>query len=237
MKHLLFILILFCSLQGFGQKVVGYWRMNGNSNDASGNSYNMSNTNVTFLSGGQNGVASLSGTGYMRSGNNLGLTSWSSPISVELICKINVEPTSSGYVLFCWQPGGTSSNGRFVIGYNYVNTTTNAFVASRYHENPADYDECAFNMKAGTQKYYHIVGTYNGTTLKLYVNGNYITSFPSDASGGTSTIYSAANTSIGSYIYNDLYKSNVSIDKCIVYNGELSVASIKNKYSDFIGIY
>ena len=50
MKKLLLILILFCSLQGFGQ-IKGYWMLNGNSNDYSGNGNNGIDTNIAYSQG------------------------------------------------------------------------------------------------------------------------------------------------------------------------------------------
>ncbi len=106
------------------------------------------------------------------------------------------------------------------------------------------YDDTGFNMAlstAGTLTYlassspfvlnrwYHVVGTYDGTTLKLYVNGAQVAS--STAQNGPID-YAPAPYVIGAYQDdNELYPMHGGVHEVCVYDRTLNAAEVTARYN------
>ncbi|OOV18886.1 leucine-rich repeat protein [Flavobacterium sp. LM4] len=70
--------------------------------------------------------------------------------------------------------------------------------------------------------WYHVAGTWDGTTMKLYINGNQVASYPKSGSLSTTT----NNYMIGNSSTNERFHG--SIDEVRIWNVDLSQADIQN---------
>ena len=112
MKQLFFILILFCSIQGFGQKIVGYWRLNGDATDASGNDLNGTETNVSYVPGPLNKCAYIDGKNGSKITFNY-INSLPVGSSVRTIsCMVNIIETGTSNYGFFFRYGDNTVTGR-----------------------------------------------------------------------------------------------------------------------------
>jgi hypothetical protein len=82
------------------------------------------------------------------------------------------------------------------------------------------------NSLLSTNKWYHIVGTYDGTVMKLYIDGALDNS--RSYVGGIPT--SDDDLIIGGYYSTD-FLSNSKIDDVRIYNRALSAAEVKQLYN------
>ena len=227
MKKLIFILILFCSIQGFGQ-IKGYWRLNGNSNDASGNGNNGTDTNITYSQAngvigqgaGLNGTTShiqLPTTSFPTGNLPVTLSGWFSvtkqPVAGEELCII-------GY--------GTGATGRqHYIGYANVGTGAPVIIFSGWG---GTYDVGIF-FTATLNKKYHVVGVYDGYKPQLYLNGD----FKAIQTQQTTFNVPASNAYIGRTPNGKHYPGGV--DEIKMDNSVWSPAMVKNEYSRVKGFF
>ena len=173
MKNLLFILILFCSFQGFGQ-IKGYWKLNANANDFSGNSLNGSNTY---------GTANYSG-GYLNTAASLA--------GIEVADNVLLNPSSSNFYVSVWFKTSSSlAKERYILtkygsdGYNCYMVRMNPTHKIFYFFRDGSDNAISFTTTAAYNdgKWHHCVSAKIGTTLYAYMDGVLL---------GTNT-----NTSIG----------------------------------------
>lgn len=222
--------------------IKGYWKLNGNSNDYSGNGNNGTDTNITYSQGngklGQaaafNGTTSeincgtsstlqISGAGTVSCWFNLTAFSTSSTwyyIS-QLICK-GLQVTGSQLCFDLSIRAGASKS-------LYFGTYSSAL-----GDKAAVY---SFTSEISTGNWYHVCGTYDGVTIKLYLNSKLVAS--TLFSGVFQT--SSAPTCIGRFYnsagLNDKRLFNGKIDEVIIDNTAWSPAQIKNEYARVLGFF
>lgn len=234
MKKLLFILILFCSLQGFGQ-IKGYWRLDGNSNDASGNGNDGTDANITYSQSngvlnqgaGFNGSTSKIVVGPRTSLGSIG----TNPFTISLFFKLT-NPGINQWLIRHW--GITTANPRSQVNISVVNNTLQAYIYdtnSRLEANPVS------NITISAGKKYHVVLVRNGTSHKLYVNGIFnVESTTSSAilcwrTTNHQTIFGFVSPETGFPVLNG------GIDECIIENSAWSAAKVKNEYIRMLGAF
>jgi len=226
MKKLLFILILFCSIQGFGQSTngaKGYWRLNGNSSDYSGGAFNGTDTNISYSQ--SNGILHQ-GAGFD------GTTS-------KILLPLIGVSGSSARTLYAWvyrtsnslitvySQGTNAAGSSFVVYCNGV-STGDVYVA---------FNDGDFYTATGVvpiNKWTLITVTYSGTGLsttsvKVYVD----TIQKTTTKAGSRT--SAANTANSNYCIGWDAPSSLSsrywsgaIDEVILINAADNQIKIKN---------
>ena len=151
--------------------LVGYWPFNGNANDESGNGNNGTVNGATLTSdrnGNANSAYSFSNnyilvpSSSLFNSNNLSVSMWVSSSNIQRqFALIRLTYTNA-------------SNEHFGIGFNDL--------ASYGVENIAKYNNPNCIAGNGWQKnekiqnimdsnFHHVVGTINGNTLKLYIDG------------------------------------------------------------------
>ena len=90
-------------------------------------------------------------------------------------------------------------------------------------------------IAGGTGVYEHLAATWDGSTMKLYVNGQKIT-YDRSFSGGTSGVLKPFNnTTLGGYFNSTQPNFNGNIDVAKIYNRALTAAEIKNNYNNYKG--
>jgi len=232
MKKLLFILILFCSFQGFGQTTVAkvFWRLNGNSNDASGNGNNGTDTDISYSQayGRLNQGAFLNGnTSSIKIFSDLNIPS-NSPFTIFLNIKLTSLPAL-----------GTLDT--YAVKFIADNTSpyTGSLFYIRYHNNGGTYNlRYEGQISTGLSSYfypitlnvgvwYSLAISFDGNNvLKAYFNGVYKgSSNPANNLNLTGT----TQFSIG-VDHNGSHYNYGSIDEVIVDNTVWSPAKVKNYY-------
>ncbi len=76
-------------------------------------------------------------------------------------------------------------------------------------------------------QWYHLVGTYDGSNARIYVNGA-----EEDSASLTGNVISQDGTSLGGYIGSRLYDFNGQLDEVRVYNTALTATQIQNLYQN-----
>lgn len=231
MKKLLFILILFCSIQGFGQ-TKGYWRMNGNSNDASGNGYNGTDTGITYSQA--NGRLGQ-GAGFNGSNSIIYCQSNSfdfyntAPYTMSLWLRLNSLPASTKTNdIIMIQDGTTVARDKGII------IDANGAVGCYVYDG-ATKTAMSANGKITTGKWYHLTHTYDGTYINIYVDGVFV------AKTAVSGTYNHTNPRIvlsrWDVSQTGITRVNGAIDEAIVDDTAWSPAKVKNEYARIKGFF
>jgi hypothetical protein len=197
-----------------------YWKLDGNSNDAVG-SNNGSDTDITYSSG--NGKINQ-GAGFNGSSSKIVLAdigNYTSAITVQCWAKLNdvtsdlplvIKPYTSldaPYVQWGLKTQSGSAYFQVAIGGQIKNASGGTL---------------------STGIWYHIVGTYDGTNLKVYVNGTAYTT----AETGSLNTYST-NVEIGHYVPGSTF-TNGSIDEVGIWNRALSTTEVGQLYNSGNGL-
>ena len=190
--------------------------------DSSGNSLSgTSSGTVTYSAEGifDKGIY-LDGSGSHLETSSNDLLNLSETLSLEMWFYMNVSPTSFGEDLYLIDRYTSSAGyalladsnlGTDVVGFYLANSTTNRLRSTT-------------TLNLG--EWYYVVGTYNGTQMKLYLNGELENALnvteaylPYDAD-----LYVGASSSIGSGPFNG------TIDELAIYNKELSTEEVLTHY-------
>ena len=188
--------------------------------DASGNGNTGTLSNVTWATGGRYGNAlSFNGTSArvnVPNSSSLQLTSgmtleaWVNPLSVSSAWRDVIYKGNDNYYL-----EGTSGNsGRPAGGGTFGGTAAEAYGLS--------------SLAPGAWS--HLALTYDGTTLRLYVNGTLVGSQAKPGAIATSTNQLQIG---GDSLYGQYF--NGMIDELRIYNGALSAAAIQADMTTPIG--
>ena len=213
--------------------IVGYWRLNGNSNDASGNGYNGTDTDITYSQangkinqgGGFNGISSF----------------------IKITVSASLELTTSGTISIWFSPTNTigsgsggphlmrnDNNSGIIYGNSFYVSNTSGML---YFFNDHDAVYCRSNATSWVGGiWYNAIVTSDGTTLKMYVNsvlqtitGN-ITGLNFMCQGGI-LVLGVTNVAIPGDYWNGL-EDEIKIDNTI-----WSPANVKNEYSRIKGFF
>jgi hypothetical protein len=205
----------------------GYWKFDegsgliahdssGNGNDGAINGANwsagISNEALQF-DGVSNYVGISNSPSLALLGNQMSLELWIEPtvtLDSSLASRINIIDKGDGYGFQM-----EASDGRISF---YVNTGGDQWLPT-----------VTSNWKAGT--WYHIVGTYDGSSESVYVNG--VLENTRSLSGALSGI--GCPLSIGSYCYGTMNFFNGAIDEVKVFNYARSADEIAQDYQSLTG--
>lgn len=218
--------------------IVAYYRMNGNSNDASGNGYNLTNENtVTYQNNiGQSayfGSANTNKALYINS-QNMGFGITSQNIYFELLFKFITLPVSGAEsTLTFFQLVGTTTR----IFYRLFLNNLSGQMRFQFNDGTWNF----INVSIATDKWYHLVYTIDtNNTVKIYLDSKLITT-------GTGVSFDVASRStevnalsFGMARYTSIDKYSLfsgNIDEGIIGNISPSNSLVKNKYSSYKGFF
>jgi Tol biopolymer transport system component len=198
--------------------MVSWWPGEGNANDRIGTNPGTLQNGVTFATGRVNQAFQFDGTAsYVRVPNNASLSpvnamtvdAWIKPASLPdpytPIVKKSGPDQVNGYAL--------EFSGSKVIFWVYVNGS--GWKASASQPVPLG-------------AWSHVAGVYDGTTVRLYVNGSLVGS-PTSASGGI--VASSQDLNLGRDPFNTTRLYHGLIDEVEFYNRALSAAEIQALYT------
>lgn len=203
--------------------IKGYWRLNGNSNDASGNGYNGTDTAITYSQA--NGRLGQ-GAGFNGSSSKITLPdslAFSGAYSVCFMLKMNATGTYSIY-----DRGGINSGIIIKVGtssqqFSVITTTPLA----QYNILPT--------KTLTINKWYHIAAVFFNPGMKLYIDAVEVGSNNSTGTGirGTTAVTVGVDYTTGSA---SLWL-NGCLDELIVDNVGLTPAKVKNEYARVKGFF
>lgn len=225
--------------------VVGYWKLDessGNAVDATGNGYTLTNTGTTtYASGLLNNSAdfgSANTTKMLSVASNLGINGG----TVTLSGWVNVNTALSGgtnaqYSLLTLQSmqSGTT-NTIYQIVYEY-NSGSPRLQFGRRTPGAAGNDSQAFygvTLTPGT--WYHVTLTYDGSTLRGYLNGSQVTSTSASGNGSINLSNCFQLGSRGdNCTVNSANTASVKMDEVGVWNRALSGQEVSALYNSGAG--
>lgn len=194
----------------------GWWRMNGNGNDSSGNGYNGTVSNAT-LTTGQNGSANAA---YNFTPAN------SSYISLPDAAALAGDPT---YTISAWYRSG-SANAYGILGWGSWGTS-NSVIALRVATIPGFQTYWWANdlntpfVNGFDNQWHQVVTSYDGATMKTYADGVYINGrTPTAGHNAVATNMNIGRTNTAEYF------SGV-LDDVRLYNRALSDVEIQILYA------
>ena len=207
--------------------LISYYKLDGNSNDAHG-SNNGTDTSMSYSAGKINNAGSFNGS--------------SSYINLPSDISKIFEGTKN-YTLSFWIKSSRQSDSDFIFNsitstssqYNYRNLmvfyNNNKIQIGRYDNSSADVVVPTSSFTIGT--WYYITITYDGSYLKVYVNGSYdnqVASTKSASSGGYANIGSLIQGGLRQTYYSGL------IDEVGIWSRALTSDEITKLYNSGAGL-
>jgi hypothetical protein len=189
--------------------------------DIAGNGYTGTLVNApTFSSSNQGGIAFNGSTQYMSIAQN---TPTLNQISVELVCNMGApSPNVSGFLI------GRSSSYRFLYStgdFSWVCSTTN---------NGWYTTGTTCSITATPSNWNHVVGTYDGSNLRIYLNGVLANTNGSAISG---SVTGGSNLQMMQSDAGNVSYGNGTIAVARIYDTALSAANIKQNFNAVRGRY
>ena len=145
-------------------------------------------------------------------------------LTAEAWVAVN-SPAEWGGIVGCLQDNGSFEKG-WVLGYN-----NDKFNFALSTGGDLTYLNASTSFETG--RWYHVVGTYNGSRMRIYVNG---TERGSNSNRRGSIDYSPATFVIGCYLDdNEFYPLEGFISEVRLYNRALSSQQVRNRYNSTKG--
>ena len=208
--------------------IKGYWKLNGNSNDYSGNGNNGTDINAQYIAGLSKTSVYYPNTnnGYTSFKNILNFTSENFTFSTWVkIYSFSTSVSGQTPVIF-----SKSSYG--IAGY-YCQIESTRFYFGTCQSGAAQFTIANYSFQINT--WYHIAVTRNGSSVKLYVNGIDKTS---SAGNHVSPASTSADFYINKYLSSGInVMSNMQYDDFFAANTTYSPAQIKNEYARVKGFF
>ena len=195
--------------------------------DNGANGYTLTNNNAVADGGGKFGGGADLGNANSNKGlvvvSDLGITT--KVISVSMWVKLNTEILSNSWVLFFNQ--NTTQDWGIEIWYEYNAGTRR--LSYRSTQSGIGSNVNTYNISLGTDSWYHLVFTSDGTDQRAYLNGVLV--------GGPIAIRTSGNnitsaTSIGYYYPANNYFASSVIDDVAIFSKALSQAEITELYTE-----
>lgn len=199
-------------------KLIAFYPFSGNTFDASGNSLNGTNHGAVFISdrfGNSNSALKFDGDDDYVSVNNVPELNFQSSISVSFWLQANELYYREMYPL---SHGNWENRWKVSIGNDRVRWTLNTTSGIK------DLDS---ETIIHVQQLYHVVVTYNGADMELYLNGELdaFTNFSGNINT-TNIDFTIAKVLPG----NNQYNFNGTLDDIRIYNYALTFAEIDELY-------
>ena len=254
MKKALSLLMVFFYLNSSAQSTVGliaHWDLDGEALDVSSNGHNGTLHNVTP----DTGISGIPGTAYYFNGVNSYISAPYMPdlnLSKYTICaivKVNgfYSGTCQSNCIFTRGDGLGHSVGSYNLAFDdnhfdsscsHFDSTINIFYCSAYNLVPGSYLASTYTPTISENKWYKIVGIFNDTTYRLYINDT-LKNIASITTPGMPIGTSTDSISIGYSLYSAgggfPYGFKGLIDDIRIYNRVLSDSEVAH-YGDTCGI-
>lgn len=214
-----------------------YWKLDessGNPADATGNGKTLTNNNSVAFDAGliNNGgdFGSSNSTKGFSISDNLGIDGGA--ISFSLWIKPTALPGSNSDPFatstFCFASQGSSTSSVFYSVHLANVSGTNRVYFARYKNDVAS-TGAFFNTSVSTSSFTHVVGTYDGTNLQVYVNNSAGTGATDSGNGSAGSTFAA----LGSR--NSVAYASGKVDEVGIWSRALTVGEISSLYNSGAG--
>lgn len=218
--------------------LVAHWPFNGNANDASGNGYNGTPTNVSYTTGFNgisntaalfNGTSSYIDVAY-QSGLNL------DSFSICAMVRVNGYYTGLCQGNIVMQRGTETQSGHYAMFFSdnmynscFVTDTAKFSFYPTVRNKTGNLTNFQYTPTIVSGNWYCIVGTYANDTVKMYVNGvlKYSVQVSSGAIGSSTQGISIGASRFGNPLLYP-YWFNGAIDDLRLYNRVLSQSEVNS---------
>ena len=214
--------------------LVDFWQLNGNSNGVNGN--NGTDTSITYSTG--NGKITQ-GAGFNGSTSKIVLSS-ANPTTITVAAWVKLAATgTSGRVISSGHENYPTSMSGFV--FNLASDKIKLTVAKNTgYTDTVDLNSAVSTTTLTTGVWYHVVGTYDGSNIKIYVNG----ALESTTAWASGLAYSSTvRTRIGSQLVtifagetDNHLPWNGALDEVGLWNRALSATEITQLYNSGTGL-
>lgn len=209
--------------------IKAYWRLNGNSNDASGNGYDGTDTSISYVN---NSYAVFNGSTskIVCSTSILGAVT-TGTVSVNLFSKENGKHHSTAVEAWAWTTF-LSKNGTYMA---LLQLDTNK-IRVYYYNQAGSYIYYDSNVAITLNKWQHIMITWDANGSNLYINGALdISDAKTYALMHTDGLTTPFTIGYQSYVKPQYFNGN--IDDLKVDLAMLPNATVKNEYSRIKGFF
>lgn len=217
-------------------QLVAYYPLSDTSDSVGG--FTLTNVGTVTFATGLIDNAADGGTGnstkWLRVDNDLGIGGGA--ISMSTWVKRNAEIATGTEGLL--MKGDSGTNVMNYISYDY-NGGTRRIIWNRQRQNTAN-DIITYNVTLGTSAWNHIVYTYDGTSLRGYLNGSLVagpTAYSGSGAGAGIDIFEIMghNNSAGNPQYSGL-EFNGLVDETGIWSRALTGAEITQLYNGGAGL-
>ena len=193
--------------------------------DSSGNGFNLTNNGSTLFTGGklENAVdfGNSNTSKYLSVANDLGITGGS--ISFSTWINVATPPATDEDKLFVTH----GDAGTHIWEYLTYSKPGGIFqLQARRHKSGGSADTAAYSITLTPGAWYHVVYTYDGSNVKLYLNNTEVASVASNGNGasGVSDDFQISGQN------NDVHFSGM-VDETVVFNTAISTTTIYKLYN------
>lgn len=215
--------------------LVAYYKLDeasGNASDSSGGGNTLTNTNtVTYVAGKINNGADFGTANTNKKltvASNLGITNGAISMSCWVLLNTEIASGTWGFL----QKGNATNHVQYVIAYEY-NGGTRRIVFNRQKQNVSN-NLVTNTVTMGTSNYYHLVLTYDGTTLEGYVNGSSIGTLATSGDGSGSGL-NQFDIGEGSMFAGTSYAS-IDADEVGVWSRAITSTEVSELYNSGAGL-
>ncbi len=204
------------------QGLVSWWRGEGNASDSAGSNNGVLNGTVSFTPGQVGQAFSFNGNGYVEVPNSTTLEPGN--VTAEAWVRHNGSPGTYKYIV------AKGSRGTFAASYAIY---TNFHGGLDFYVSDTNwyYNSPPATLSIWDNQWHHVVGTFDGATVRLYVDGVQI---GNGNSAPTSIAYNLSTTNtfkIGAYDnISSLYSFLGDIDEVRIYNRALSLSEVRGNF-------
>lgn len=210
--------------------IVAYWKLDGNASDASG-----SNTGTVIgatadsqgkissaysFDGTDDYVSAPNSTSLNIQGNTISLSAWIKPSEIKtqmIVTKIKEV--------------GTHTSPYFQYNLQLYGPSTNLYPRFCLSINGTIYYAAKSTLNLTLNQWYHVVGTYDGTNMRLYLNGSQVdtTSISGNITAYSTPVYLGVNGALG-----EAFKG--AIDEVGIWNRTLTASEVTQLYNAGAGL-
>ena len=202
----------------------GYYRLE-NANDSKNTYHLTSHDSPAFSSAKFNNGLNLgtnNSTKYLDIADSLGINGGN--ISFSAWVKLNAEPGNNIDYTFVNQTDSTADV-RYTLIYGYSSGNYHLYFIR--HKGTDQYADYVVSGGLGTVDWHHLAGTYDGTYLRLYLDGELVAG-PIAASGNGTYQTNSFNIGNARNADSQIYHSNAVIDDVAVFARALTGEEIDN---------
>lgn len=221
--------------------IISYWKLDessGNAADSVGANTLTNNNSSTYVSALINNGVSLNGsTQTLSVASDLGITSGNWSVSTWIKpSSLPSSDTSAGAFggnCFCFVNKDNATNNVIIYLYLLRIGGIQTIAVNRQKQNTAN-AAVEYTFTTPTNSFTHVAGTYNGTTLTLYVNGASVGT--PLATSGTGASGGADQTGIGAYISGASAYFPGIVDETGIWSRALTSNEITSLYNTGVGL-